>query len=40
MVKFYTLLENSLSAIQEDLHAVYVDTCLSNGATSKCMNGL
>ena len=38
VVKLYTLLGNSFSEIQEDLHDVYGDSCLSNGAFSKWMS--
>ena len=38
MIKFYTLLGNSFSEIQEDLHAVNGDSCVSNGTISKWMN--
>ena len=38
VVKFYTLLGNWFWEILEDLHAVYGDSSLSNGAISKWMN--
>ena len=39
MIKFYAaLLGKTFSEIQEDLHAVYGDSCLSNGAILKWMN--
>ena len=38
MLKFYTLLGNSFSEIQKDLHVVYGDSFLLNGAISKRMN--
>ena len=37
-MRFYTLLGKSFSEIQEDLHAVSGDSCLSIGAISKWMN--
>ena len=37
-IKFYESLGNYFSEIREDLHAVYGDSCLSNGAISKRMN--
>ena len=38
VIKLYILLENQFSKIQEDLHAVYKDSCLSNNAILKRMN--
>ena len=38
VIKFYALFRNLFSIIQEDLHAVYGDSCLSTGAISKWMN--
>ena len=39
-MRFYTLLGKSFFKIQKDLHAVYGDFCLSNGAFLKWMNSL
>ena len=37
-IKIYTLLGNSFSEIREDLHAIYENSCLSNGVISKWAN--
>ena len=38
VIKVLYIARNSFCEIQEDFHAVYGDSCLSNGAISKWMN--
>ena len=37
VIKFYVLLGKSFTDIRDDLHKVYGDSCLANGAISKWM---